>query len=94
MLSLFLLTDEQLTPLTEMSHTMILEKAGQVDTVRISPSSASATILAGNQQIAWFRGMQGLEVRSLDQFLLMFLYPSPFVYSDASFSLHVRELCE
>lgn len=94
MLSLFLLTNEQLTPLPEMSHMILLEKAGQVDTVRISPSSASATILAGSQQRAWFQGMQGSEARSLDQFLLMFLYPSPFVYSDASFSLHVRELCK
>lgn len=58
MLSLFLLTNEQLTPLTEMSHTMLLEKAGQVDMVRLSLSCANATLLVGSQQIAWFLGMQ------------------------------------
>lgn len=94
MLSLFLLTNEQLTPLTEMSPTMLLEKAGQVDMVRISLSRANATLLAGSQQIAWFRGIQGSEARSLGQFLLMFLYSSPFVSSNASFSLHIRELCK
>lgn len=98
MLSLYLLINEMLTPLTEKSHMMLLGKAGWMDwhgqnhphcMPRWHP--CSVTLIAPTGGNARFRSQE--EPGPISPVIFCFpVLVGSFVYSNVSFSLCIREL--